>query len=147
MGSYSMTARDAFGQAANLMSRRWRGRLDERLKDTGLSQARWLALFELSSSDEGLMQRDLADRLGIEAPTIVRPLDDLERRGLIARREAPNDRRAKRVTLTAAAAPVLDQITSIAATLRDELLADISDSDLATSLSVLRRVNQRLEQK
>ncbi|OYW97809.1 MAG: MarR family transcriptional regulator [Caulobacter vibrioides] len=121
-----MTARHAFGQAANLMSRRWRARLDERLKDTGLSQARWLALFELSSSDGGLTQRDLADRLGIEAP---------------------NDRRAKRVTLTAAAEPVLDHITSIAATLRDELLADISDADLVTCLSVLGRVNQRLAQR
>ena len=142
-----MTARHAFGQAANLMSRRWRARLDERLKDTGLSQARWLALFELSSSDGGLTQRDLADRLGIEAPTIVRQLDDLERRGLIARREAPNDRRAKHVSLTAAAEPVLDHITSIAAALRDELLSDISDADLATCLSVLGRVNRRLEQR
>lgn len=41
-----------------------------------------------------LTQRDLASFLGVEGPTLVRLLDGLEAKDLIARRVCPDDRRA-----------------------------------------------------
>ena len=44
--------------------------------------------------------QELAGQAGISAPTATRILDTLERRGLVARRRAPEDRRGVSVRLT-----------------------------------------------
>jgi DNA-binding MarR family transcriptional regulator len=57
-----------------------------------------------------LRQNHLADRLGVTAMSVTVFLDKLETSGLINRKCDPEDRRAKIVTLTDAAEPVIDQI-------------------------------------
>src|SRR5260370_10256568 len=47
-----------------------------------------------------LSQRQLADRMGVEAPTMVRHLDRLEKEGLIDRRRDARARRVTRITVT-----------------------------------------------
>jgi DNA-binding MarR family transcriptional regulator len=46
--------------------------------------------------------RDLAESMGTDAPAATVTVNDLEERGLVTRREHPDDRRAKLVSLTAA---------------------------------------------
>ena len=78
-----MLVEEEFVAELGRVSRRWRAELDERLRHTGLTQARWLALFQVSQQEGALTQRELADLLGIEGPTLVRILDGLEKQGLI----------------------------------------------------------------
>ena len=139
-----MNATSEFAITLGKVSRRWRTRLDERLRHTGLTQARWIVLLQLSR-DGSLSQRELAERVGVEGPTLVRVLDRLERQGLVARRACGEDRRVKKIVLTKAAAPVLDEITSISGQLRKELLGDIPADDLANALQVLKTISDRLE--
>ena len=126
------------------ISRRWRTRLDERLRQTGLTQARWIVLLQLSRGGE-MSQRDLAERIGVEGPTLVRVLDKLEDQGLVARRACEDDRRVKRIDLTPAARPVLDEITRISTQLRQELLADVPGAEIERALQVLKILGDRLE--
>lgn len=126
------------------LSRQWRKRLDERLKQTGLNQARWLVLMHLSRAGP-LSQRELADTVGIEGPTLVRLLDSLEGQGLVERRLCGEDRRVKQVHLAAAAGPLLAEITGIAAALRRQVLAEMPDGELRTAWKVLRDIGDRLE--
>ena len=42
----------------------------------------------------------LADRLGVDTPTVTRKIQQLERLGLVARDADPDDRRAHRIRLT-----------------------------------------------
>jgi MarR family transcriptional regulator for hemolysin len=126
------------------VSRRWRARLDERLKHTGLTQARWIALLHLSRSGP-LAQCELAERIGIEGPTLVRVLDNLEEQGLIKRRPSSDDRRVKQLCLTDAAGPILTEITRICDDLRQELLADLPAKDIAVARKVMRAIADRLE--
>jgi MarR family transcriptional regulator for hemolysin len=125
--------------------RRWRARLDERLRQTGLTQSRWQLLIVLSKAEGGLLQRELAERVGIEASTLVRQLDGLQRDGLIFREPVAGDRRAKLVQLAPGAEPVLERITGVADALREQILDGIAKDDLAATLSVLRRISERLE--
>ncbi|MFZ5719121.1 MAG: MarR family transcriptional regulator [Pseudomonadota bacterium] len=125
--------------------RRWRARLDERLRQTGLTQSRWQLLLVLSKAGGGLLQRELAERVGIEASTLVRQLDGLQRDGLIIREPVAGDRRAKLVRLEPGAEPVLEKITGVADALRDQILNGVPNDDLATTLSVLRHISERLE--
>ena len=140
-----MTEDAEFAMELGKVARRWRTRLDSRLRAMGLTQARWLALLELSRAD-GLTQRDLAATLGVEGPTLVRLLDGLEAQGLIERQSCPDDRRAKRVRLTEAAAPVLREIRKIADATRRELLEGVATEDLSVARRVLAMIAGRLEQ-
>ena len=140
-----MSEEAEFAMALGKVARRWRTRLDSRLRVMGLIQARWMALLELSQAD-GQTQRDLAATLGIEGPTLVRLLDGLEAQGLIERQACTDDRRAKRIHLTANAAPVLREIRQIAEGTRRELLGGIPRDDLSAARRVLASIAERLEQ-
>src|SRR5690606_33949718 len=109
----------------------------ERLKQTGLTQARWIVLLQLSQAGP-MSQRDLADRISVEGPTLVRVLDKLEEQGLVARLACESDRRIKRIHLTETAGPVLDEITRISGELRQELLAGVSRNDLKIAWQILK---------
>jgi MarR family transcriptional regulator, transcriptional regulator for hemolysin len=93
-----------------LLGRRWRAYYDERIRQTGLTLARVTVLYWIDALDGATTQRELADIVGIEGPTLVRQLHALEGMGLIERVPAPGDRRAKAIRLTAAAEPVLRMI-------------------------------------
>lgn len=136
----------ALVQSCLLTARRWRTRLNERLKAVGQTDARYAALAEIAASGGGMVQRDLSQRLGVEEPTVVRLLDALEAGGWVERRAHRQDRRAKVVQVTPAAQPVLDEGQAIVAALQQELFADIDPADLATCLRVLGELNRKLEQ-
>ncbi|MBE0694516.1 MAG: MarR family transcriptional regulator [Aquamicrobium sp.] len=139
-----MSVGEQFAIELGRVSRQWRKRLDERLKHTGLTQARWMVLLHLSRTGP-MSQRELAETVGIEGPTLVRMLDSLEGQGLLERRACEDDRRVKRVHLTEAARPVLAEITSIATALRKELLAEMADGELRAAWKVLKDIGDRLE--
>lgn len=122
------------------IARRWRARLDQRIAEYGLTEARWLCLLAISRDGEGMTQKDLAARLLIEGPTLVRTLDWLEGEGLVERREAPRDRRAKTLHLTGKARPLIHRIEAAATGVRAEILAGIPEAELAACLAVLDRV-------
>ena len=112
--------RDQFPFAVARVTRRWRKMLDERLKDLGVTQARWSTMVYLEKGGEGLTQRELASLMAIENPTLVRLLDSLEQQNLIERRPCPNDRRARRLHLTNAGRAFMDDLSERAEVLREE---------------------------
>lgn len=72
-----------FGMQLAQMSRGWRAELDRRLAGLNLSQARWLVLLHLARFEEAPTQRELAQSVGVEGPTLARLLDSLEAQGLV----------------------------------------------------------------
>jgi MarR family transcriptional regulator for hemolysin len=129
----------------NLIARRYRVRLNEILRQIGQSQARWDALFWISVSGEGATQRELAERIGVEGPTLVTMLHKLEQEGLVERLGAEGDRRAKTIRLSPAAEEALARIAALSGPFRDGILADVSDEELELFLSVLDRIMRRLD--
>src|SRR5262245_45763644 len=59
-----------------------------------------------------LSQVELADRMKVEPPTVVRVLDCMERDGLVARETSPSDRRRKIVRPLARAVPLWNRIVA-----------------------------------
>lgn len=132
--------RDQFPFAVARVTRRWRKLLDERLKDLGVTQARWTTMFYLQRGGEGLTQRELASLMAIENPTLVRLLDSLEDQGLIERRLCQNDRRARRLHLTKSGEAFMDELNRRARDLRDEMLEGVADSDIAVAVNVFNQI-------
>jgi len=89
-------------------------------------------------------QKDIAECIGAEGPTVVRVLDGLERMGLTVRQDEPADRRAKTVRLTTQAAPVLEEIRRITEGFRREMWAGVPDEDLAAYERVMAVLLQNL---
>lgn len=137
--------RETFTVSLVQLARRWRWRLDSRLQDMGLTQARWAALLQISRGG-ATSQRQLAEFIGIEGPTLVHILNSLERQDLIERRPDPNDRRAKTVHLTDSARSLVGQIEAIAHGLRLELTEGIRDEELETCVRVFRKIDRRLNE-
>lgn len=123
-----------------LTSRRFRARFAERVKSSSQTEARWSALFQLSHEPRGLIQSELAERMGIQGPTLVRLLDALEMQGLVQRFSTPEDRRAKRVMIQPEGKRMMKEVDAVAAQLRDDAFAGISMDELAVTLKVLDRL-------
>jgi len=123
-----------------LLSRAWRAELDRRLASLGLSQARWLVLLHLAMLGAPPTQRELAQSVGVEGPTLARLLDSLESLGLVNRVGVPEDRRAKKITLTDQARPLIAQIEAISSALRAELFAGIDEADIQRCQEVHQRI-------
>ncbi|WP_097459807.1 transcriptional regulator SlyA [Mangrovitalea sediminis] len=132
--------REQFPFIVARLTRRWRKLLDERLKDLNVTQARWSTMLYLQRGGEGLTQRELANLMAIENPTLVRLLDSLEGQGLVERRPCERDRRARRLHLTPEGEKFMSELNSRAEQLRNELLAGVSDDDLEVASGLINKI-------
>jgi MarR family transcriptional regulator for hemolysin len=140
-----LTEEHRFGMQLASLSRGWRAELDRRLADLGLSQARWLVLLHLARFQEAPTQRELAQSVGVEGPTLARLLDSLESQGLVKRQAVVEDRRAKRILLSDTARPLIEKIETIATALRHELFEGIDVNDLRVCMRVHSMILANLE--
>lgn len=138
---------ETFGPLLGGTARAWRMKLDQRLKPMGLSQAKWRTLLHLSLAGDALTQAEIAERLGIEQPSLVTLLHRLENEGWIIRRSSLHDRRCKMVFLGQRAQRVISQINAAAEKLRHELLENVSAADLRTCVRVLAQICEKAEGK
>jgi MarR family transcriptional regulator for hemolysin len=132
---------ELIGQLIHETARIWRNKLDQRLRPLGLSQAKWRTLALLSRGH--LTQRDLAQRLSIEEPTLARLLGKMEEQRWIKRENAEHDRRCKTVHLQPKSSALLDEIQRTARALRHELIETVTPRDLQVCLRVLTEIRSR----
>jgi MarR family transcriptional regulator for hemolysin len=126
-------------------ARRWRAIANEHLSRIGHTQARWEALYWIAVSRGGATQRELAECVGIEEPTLVRMLHRLEQEGLVERRASQADRRTKTIVLTKAAEPHLKAMSDTIDKLREDVLRNITPEEVTACVNVLDRMLERLE--
>ena len=135
-----------FSQGLTFVARRWRNLMNEELRAVGQSQARWGTLYWIAVFGDTVNQTELADRIGVEQPTLGRVLRDLEAEGLIERASGSSDRRAKVIRLTAAAKPVMKQINRIQDAVRARLLSGIDAKDLTVCMAVFAQILANIDE-
>jgi MarR family transcriptional regulator for hemolysin len=113
-----------------LAARRWRSMLDEKLRAIGTSAARMEALSTIDRSPWLSAQVEIANRMGIEKPTLTRMLDMLEAEKLVERLPDPHDRRAKLIRLTPEGEKTLEAASQVANDLRAILLDEFDEQDI-----------------
>ena len=111
----------------------------------GATKAQWRVLAHLKRKGDGARQIDLAESLDVEPITLCRMIDRLEEAGLAERRRDEHDRRAWRIHLTPAAAPVLVKLEAMGKAFNADMLAGIPDADRETVLRVLQRMRDNLD--
>jgi MarR family transcriptional regulator for hemolysin len=127
-----------------LAARKWRRTSDSVLSAYNVSEACAAPLLTAGRLGEAVRQVTLADRVGIEGPSLVRLLDQLCAAGLVRRDEDPEDRRAKTISLTDAGRAVTDRMEEDLRALRARVLKNVSRADLEATLRVLNAFNAAL---
>lgn len=135
---------NSIGFIVNSTARTFQKVLDSELrKNTGITIAPAKVLYALSM-DSGLTQSELADKIGIESPTLVPIIDKMEKDGFVQRKLDVHDRRVNRVYTTASSDSLLDLMIECALHVRKISIRGIPEEDLKTTLAVLKNISENL---
>jgi MarR family transcriptional regulator for hemolysin len=118
---------------------------DQKASQFGITRAQWVVLVRLDRF-EGIKQSELAEMLDLQPITLTRLLDRLCDSGLIERRADPNDRRAKRLYLTAAARPLLERLGDLGEELMTTALVGVDREAVEKMVGQLATVKENLRQ-
>lgn len=97
------------------------------------------------AQDNNLSQVELAERLGVEPPSLVAILDRMERDGLIQRQPCPKDRRIRRIAPRAEVMPIWDQVVDTGHEMRARITRGMSPEQLSQLDDLLTIVRDNLQ--
>ena len=118
--------------------------LDSELREkVGVSVGQWKVIVMLVNQD-GLTQKEIAERLGLEGPTLIPIIDKMEKDNLVVRRVDSSDRRNNRIYRTEKANELWSEMVKCAVRVRQVSLKDISDANIDITRNVLENVYQNL---
>jgi len=119
------------------LSRKLKKDFDKKLEPFGLTASCWCVLMVLFENGS-LTQKEIADILFVETPTITKMLDNLSKRGFVVRTPHANDRRAFTIQLTKKALSMKNKILTIGDNFMCSVKSNISDSDMNSVKTLLK---------
>ena len=132
------------GYVANHMARLFARHIERGIRPLGLSIGAFPALLHLWERD-GLTQKELVERIGIEQPTLAATLARMERDGLVTRHRDDRDGRIQRIRLTAQSRKLRDEAVAEALAVNEKALGGLSDAERRQFLDLMQRVIAGLE--
>jgi len=111
--------------------------MNAELAACGITFRQWEVLVWLSHEGD-VSQSELAERMGIEAPTLVGVLDRMERDGWIHRVPSETDRRKNLIRPTEQVLPVWEKMVACAQKIRARATAEMSVEQLGQLRELLR---------
>ncbi|GLX71028.1 MarR family winged helix-turn-helix transcriptional regulator [Paenibacillus glycanilyticus] len=112
-----------------------------RIKEFGLTPEQWAVLFRVREED-GLIQKEIADRAGKDKATTTRILDMLEAKGFITKRASEHDRRSFQVFITEQGREAADAIEPIEYSTITEIAQVLSAEEYEQMTTLLKRLNE-----
>jgi DNA-binding MarR family transcriptional regulator len=119
-------------------------RLSTMLRPLDLTVAQFDALANLYGL-EAISQQELAERLLVTKGNVTGLLHRLLERGLVRRRQDPDDRRANRISLTAAGAALAREGLLVQRSLIEHMMGGLSSAEQQAMRELLARVVARLD--
>ena len=115
--------------------------LDIRLRNrVGITFAQWRVLVLLTKTHDGLSQKEIAEGLGLEAPSLIPILDKLQNDGFIERRVDPNDRRNNRIYRSKKTFEIWDATLECANRVLTIALADLPEDKVLIMKEILEKM-------
>lgn len=118
--------------------------LANRLAPYGVSPG-YLSVLQVLWSGDGLIQKDLRSRLGIEQATLSNTLKRMERDGLIQRTPDPKDRRHHAITLTGQGRSVQRLVHEAVEDLRKTVNQGLTVNDRRYFNRIMRQMTDHLD--
>jgi MarR family transcriptional regulator, transcriptional regulator for hemolysin len=118
--------------------------LDSELREkVGVTVGQWKVMVMLVNQD-GLTQKEIAERLGLEGPTLIPIIDKMERDDLVVRKVDASDRRNNKIYRTEKANKSWNEMLKCAVKVRQVSLKGIPDENIDNAKNVLEYVYQNL---
>jgi MarR family transcriptional regulator for hemolysin len=134
---------ESIGYWLTITTQAWHRVMINHLAPEGITYRQMHVIGWLKHSGD-LSQGELARKMMIEPPTLVRILDRMEAVGLIRRLDDPVDRRRRILQLTPRAEPLWDRITGCARELRDTAATGLSTAEVRQLKRLLRKIHANL---
>jgi MarR family transcriptional regulator for hemolysin len=116
---------------------------DAALAGAGGSLPVWLILLSVQAQRHGA-QREIAEAVGIEGPTLTHHLNRMENAGLLTRTRDPRNRRVHVVALTEAGAELFGRLRQAVVAFDARLRAGLSGADTAALGRLLGRLRDNV---
>ncbi|MCG9692553.1 MarR family transcriptional regulator [Vibrio sp. Isolate22] len=130
---------NSFGWMINVIANKASKDFDLELKKHGLTIALWPTLMCLWE-EEGVTQRDIAEKSKVENSTTTRTLDKLEKLELVERRADPNSRRSFRIYLTEKGKALEEVLIPIPIKLNKELMEALDTDEQQQMIGLLKKM-------
>lgn len=118
-------------------------KVSETLQKYQLTMTEWALLGKLFESREnGVHLADIANALGVEPPLVTTMVSQLEKKGLLGRKEDIRDRRAKYIYLTDEGKALVPQIEETMQATINGLMEGLTEEEIATFLKVLSVISK-----
>ncbi|MEO5646420.1 MAG: MarR family transcriptional regulator [Candidatus Paceibacterota bacterium] len=119
------------------------------LEKYDISALEWGFVGALYSTPAGMLQGEIAEVLGVEAPFITVLTTSLVKKGLIEKKHSPKDSRAKITCITPYGKVFVENTEKHLLVATRPLLADVSARDIVGYLTVLEKIieNSKLQVK
>ncbi|WIA55282.1 MarR family transcriptional regulator [Sphingobium sp. WTD-1] len=136
-----------FGFLVHDVSRMRRTLFDEVMRSRGVTRSQWSVLATLSRvGRDGMMQVDLSRHMDVGKVTIGGLIDRLEAAGLVERRLDVDDRRARRVFITAKGFEVIAEMQKVGNKLNKSILAGVPAEHQRITEETLAQVKLNIRQ-
>jgi DNA-binding MarR family transcriptional regulator len=101
-------------------------------------------LYKLYTHESAMRVTEIAEQLGVDAPTVTRKVQQLEREGLVIRHADPDDRRATRLSLSPTGRKTIERVRKARRAWLENLLGDWDAEDLNSFGELLGRFTDSL---
>jgi MarR family transcriptional regulator for hemolysin len=121
---------------------------DQELRKTvGITFGQWKVIIILVNNDTGITQKEIADKLGLEGPTLIPIIDKLEKDGFVFRQVDKTDRRINRIFLTEKTNNSLEQMINCGLNIKKISLNGISENNVLITKDTLEKMWQNIQDK
>lgn len=128
------------GFIVNRTARAFVKAFDTELREkVGVTFGQWKVIVMLVNQN-GLTQKEIADRLGLEGPTLIPVIDKMEKEGLVIRKVDPIDRRNNRIYRTEKTDALWDRMLECSFRIRQISVKDIPEQNIAIMRDVLDKI-------
>jgi DNA-binding MarR family transcriptional regulator len=134
---------NSIGYLTRINFRAFSRALEKLTRAHGVSAGQWRFLRVLWDED-GISQRELADRTGTTEATTVRSVNGLLKSGLILRHRVKDDKRKMRITLSARGRRLRNELLPLVIEVNERALEGISKKDVEITRRVLLRTYTNL---
>ena len=126
----------------NILCRQFQIYVNNALKPFGVSSSECPVLMG-AAIEEGVSQEELTRRIRIDKSATARALQSLEKKGFIERREDPEDRRVKRVYLTADGRLIAEKMRQVIGEWTRSITCGQDEETIRLVENTLRQMNSR----
>lgn len=118
--------------------------LEKRLNNFNITRSQWIALYYIENNNM-ITQKQLADKMSLKEPSVVRLLDKMELYGWVNRISSNDDKRMKFLMLTDSGREIETAMLDVAEKFKSDVLNDISHEDLDVFKSTLNKMLINIE--